>query len=350
MRESIWTVPTSGDTSLCWEYAAGRDDLISLYRKGKQRQWNADDRIDWSHALDPENPAQLDDEFNIGIYGSDIWNSMSPSERVQLRVHTEACRMSQFLHGEQAALVCAAKIVQTAPDLDAKFFAATQVVDEARHVEVFARYLNEKVGVIYPINQPFKTLVEQTVGDRRWDLVYLGMQILIEGLALAAFSAIRDTAQSPLAASIAAYVVEDEARHISFGRAALRDYYPKLTQAERDEREEFVVEACRLMGMRITTFDEVYRALGLPVEASAAHASRSRPMLYYRRRLFQRIVPTIKAIGLWGERVQRLFAELGVLDLGARDDAERMLSDDEEAAREFDARRAEVATAIVQGT
>ena len=43
------------------------------------------------------------------------------------------------MHGEQGALLCTAKIVETVPWIDAKYYAATQVMDEARHVEVFSR-------------------------------------------------------------------------------------------------------------------------------------------------------------------------------------------------------------------
>src|SRR4029077_7209859 len=155
--------------------------------------------------------------------------------------------LSQFMHGEQGALIATAKIVQTVPGVDAKFYAATQVMDEARHVEAYARLLHEKFELAYPITPGLKTLLEQTISDRRWDMTYLGMQILIEGLALAAFQRIRDTAKNNLAASANAYVMQDEARHVPFGRMALREYYPQLSDAERAEREEFTVEALYFM-------------------------------------------------------------------------------------------------------
>src|SRR5207245_5023356 len=185
---------------------------------------------------------QPDDQ--ILLLGTDMWNRMTKSERATLRRHLQAQQLSQFMHGEQGALLCASKIVQQVPSIDAKFYAATQVMDEARHVEVYARLLHEKFELAYPITPTLKAMLDSTISDRRWDMTYLGMQILIEGLALAAFQRIRDTAKNPLAASVNAYVMQDEARHVAFGRLALRDYYPQLSQAERDEREEFVVAAC----------------------------------------------------------------------------------------------------------
>ncbi|MEO8605697.1 MAG: ferritin-like domain-containing protein, partial [bacterium] len=244
--EEQWNIAGAFDTTFNWEYADGRESLLSLYEKGKNLQWNTSTRIDWSQDLDPENPQELPDE-SVNIFGSAVWNRLTKSEKANVRRHQQAWQLSQFLHGEQGALVCTAKIVQQVPSIDAKFYAATQVMDEARHVETYARLLHEKFELAYPITPTLKRLLGDVLSDSRWDLTYLGMQVLIEGLALAAFASIRDQAKNSLARAVNAYVMQDEARHVAFGRLALRDYYPHLTQAERDEREEFAVEACYLM-------------------------------------------------------------------------------------------------------
>ena len=116
------------------------------------------------------------------------------TEQGEAQRHVEAWRFSQFMHGEQGALICTAKIVQTVPDIDSKFYAATQVIDEARHVEVYSRYLHEKVQLVYPLNRNLESLLDDVISDSRWDMTYLGMQVLIEGLALAAFGVIRNMA------------------------------------------------------------------------------------------------------------------------------------------------------------
>src|SRR6266571_6748274 len=190
---------------------------------------------------------------------------MEEKERGNFRHHMAAWLNSQFLHGEQGALICAAKVVQTVPDVDCKFYAATQVMDEARHMETYSRYLREKIEMAFPINDYLKTLLADVVADDRWDMTCLGMQIMIEGLALAAFALIRDFSQEPLAKAINTYVMQDEARHVAFGRLSLREFYPQLTQAERDEREEFVVYASYVMRDRFLA-EEVWEHLGLPVD------------------------------------------------------------------------------------
>ena len=332
-----WIIPSRFDSLMRWEYEDGRDSLLRLYEKGKDRQWNGNTRIDWSLDLDPENPQLLPDE-QISIFGSDIWNRMTPPERANLRRHLQAQQLSQFMHGEQGALLCASKIVQQVPSIDAKFYAATQVVDEARHVEVYARLLHEKFELAYPITPTLKSLLDNVLTDARWDMTYLGMQVLIEGLALAAFASIRDHARNPLAAAVNAYVMEDEARHVAFGRIALRDYYPQLTEAERDEREEFAVEACHLMRDRFLSI-EVWEMLGLPVDERVRQVQQSERMKLFRTRLFTRIVPTIKDIGLWGPRIRKAYADMGVMAY-ADVDAEGLLARDEQVAADFDARRA----------
>jgi para-aminobenzoate N-oxygenase AurF len=337
--DTDWSVPGAFPTHFRWEYQDGSDNLLKLYQKGKDRQWDATTRIDWSQDLDPENPEELPDE-TIPIHASDVFRRLTREEKATVRRHFQAWQLSQFLHGEQGALVCTAKIVQQVPRIDAKFYAATQVIDEARHVEAYSRLLHDKFELAYPITPTLKRLLDNVLTDSRWDMTYLGMQVLIEGLALAAFASIRDEAKNRLAASVNAYVMQDEARHVAFGRFALRDYYPQLTQAERDEREEFAVEACYLMRDRFQA-EEVWAALGLPVAECAEHMLQSGFMQRYRTALFTRIVPVIKDIGLWGPKIRKAYGEMGILGFAETD--VQVLSDrDEAVAVEFDRARAEI--------
>jgi hypothetical protein len=334
-----WRVAQDFEAHFNWEYDDGREKLLNLYRKGKRQQWDADVRIDWSQDLDPENPAGMPDEM-IAIFGSPVWQRMNEKERTRVRHHVQAWQLSQFLHGEQGALVCAARIVQQVPDIDSKFYAATQVMDEARHVESFSRLLHEKYELVYPINPYLKSLLEDTLTDSRWDMTYLGMQVLIEGVALAAFGTIRDYAKNPLSRSVTAYVMQDESRHVAFGRLALRDYYPQLTDKERDEREEFVVEGCYLLRDRFLA-EEVWEQLGLPTDECTQWVENSELMRVYRSSLFTRIVPTIRDIGLWGPRVRKAYADMGILGF-ADGNVEGMGLKDEEVARQLEAALAEI--------
>src|SRR5215472_16040437 len=304
VEQTKWKFDGQSETCFTWEYDDSRAALLQLYDKGKKQQWDAGERIDWSLDLDPENPMMLDDRV-IPIFGTDVWNRMTEKERREARHHLQASQISQFM-------------------------------DDERHVEAYSRLLHEKFELAYPITHGLKSLLEQGLSDRRWDMTYLTMQILIEGLALAAFQRIRDQSKNPLAAAVNAYVMQDEARHVAFGRIALRDYYPQLSDAERGEREEFVVDACWHMRDRFNQL-EVWQRLGLPIDECIRLVDQSESMNLFRSRIFSRIVPTVRDIGLWAPRVQEAFAAMGAIEF-ASVDAAAQLANDARVADEFDAR------------
>jgi hypothetical protein len=352
VERGTWDVPAAGATRFNWDYDSGRGRLLDLYQRGKDKQWDATKRIDWELPVNPVNVMELPDDF-CPIYGSRQWDVLSQAERDELGHHLSAWLFSQFLHGEQGALTVAARIVESVPDMDSKFYAATQTMDEARHVELYSRFMREKIGMYYPINDDLARLLADALSDSRWDLPYLGMQVLIEGLALAAFGVHRDMAQNALVKQLLAYVMQDEARHVAFGRLALRDYYAGLTEAERADREDFVVEGCYLMRNRFRA-QEVWERMGFDVAECLEFTEHSPVQQAFRTLLFSRIVPCVKDIGLWGPKVQRAYVDLGVMD-AAQTDLDALMRQDEEIAEKVDAekyateltaRQSEVATAI----
>ncbi|MFC4913070.1 ferritin-like domain-containing protein [Actinomadura gamaensis] len=336
VEPSTATVPMAGDTRFTWEYDDGREKLLALYQKGKDRQWDSTTRIDWDLEVDPHDVLGVPDQ-SLAIYGSPYWEKMDERERGELRRHSSSWQFSQFVHGEQGAMLTAARIVEAVPDLDSKFYSATQTMDEARHVEIFSRFLQEKIGLVYPINTKLQDLLNETLGDSRWDMPYLGMQVLIEGLALAAFGVMRDMTTKPLPKQILTYVMQDEARHVAFGRLALRDYYRQLSAPELKEREEFVIQGCYLMRDRIRG-REIWTNFGVPVAEVDEMVKNSPYMRMFQSLLFSRIVPCVKDIGLWSPRIQATFEEMGVLE-ASRSDLDALMRNDEELADKLDAER-----------
>ncbi|MFG2604621.1 ferritin-like domain-containing protein [Streptomyces sp. NPDC048514] len=334
--DSPWQVAATGAARFSWEYDDGRDRLLALYQKGKDKQWDGSRRIDWDLEVDPYDALGTPEEA-MTLYGTKYWDKFTERDKGELRRHFASWQFSQFLHGEQGAMICAARIVESVPDLDAKFYSATQTMDEARHAEIYGRFLHEKIGLLYPINDNLRSLLDDTLRDSRWDMPYLGMQVLIEGLALAAFGMIRDTTDKPLPKQILTYVMQDEARHVAFGRMALRDYYRQLTDAELREREEFVIEGCHLMRDRLRGV-EVLENFGIPRAEAETLSERSEFLQLFRKLLFSRIVPCVKDIGLWGRRLQQAYVDMGVLEMGDAD-LDLLMSQDEELAERLDAER-----------
>jgi hypothetical protein len=298
-------------TTYTWSYEASRHDLRALYEKAKGEQWDGRTYLAWDTPVDAGDETVPDSQ--IAIYGSDLWRKLSPENIRELRRHAKSFTFSNFLHGEQGALLATAQIVNTVPWADAKFYASTQVMDEARHVEVYERYLREKIRLTYPINVHLKSLLDQILTDPRWDMKYLGMQILVEGLALAAFKFIHAFSTEPLIKEIVHMVMKDEARHVAFGVLSLKDFYTQeINEAERREREEFTFEACRLMRDRFLG-TEIWESFGFPVDECNEMALNAPSTREFRRLLFMRIVPNIKRLGLLSPFLRSGFEELGIL-------------------------------------
>jgi hypothetical protein len=322
------------DLAYNWEYSADRQRLMRLYENAKRDQWNATSRLDWSIDVDPE--SELIPDMAIGIYGSPIWDKLTDKERVRLRHEAITWQLCQFLHGEQGALLATAQIVDTVPWYEAKQYGATQVMDEARHVEVYRRFVQEKLEHEYPVNPELKKLLDLILTDSRWDMKFLGMQIMVEGLALAAFGTMRDTTTNALLRDLTAAVMEDEARHVAFGVLSLREFCQEVSDTERTEREDFVYEAAVLMRDRLLN-REVWETMGLDPDACVKLTLESPLMMEFRRRLFSKIVPNVKSLGLLSDRQRTRFADLGILEF------EHNTTSDVDQAVEEEQRRQQVA-------
>ncbi len=307
----IDTIPVAFDTIYTWQYGIERQDLRNLYEKSKSLMWNASSALAWDTDVDPE--AENSPDQVLPIYGTYLWDKLDKKREVpKLRRLSNAYMLSNFLHGEQGALLATSQIVSAVSGADAKFYAASQVMDEARHVEAYDRYLREKLEVTFPISPYLRTLLDEILKETRWDMKYLGMQILVEGLALAAFGMMQQTSKEPLIKQIVHMIVQDEARHVAFGVLALKGVYETMGSAELREREDFILEASRLMRDRFL-MQEVWECMDMPVAECVEVAQHSETMSMFRTLLFSKIVPNVKRLGLLTPRVRQGFEELGVL-------------------------------------
>jgi len=308
--DDLETILTSFDTNYVWNYGCLKEGLRDLYEKAKREQWNGTQQLAWDTAVDPESEI-IPAAFNpLQDYGP--FKRMDRKQVAHFRHATISWQLSQFLHGEQGALIAASQLVGAVPWTDAKYYAASQTMDEARHVEVFSRYVHEKLEWEWPINANLKRLLDIILMDSRWDLKYLGMQILVEGLAMAAFANLHQLAEEPLVKELIHYVMRDEARHVAFGVLSLKGYYRDMPANELADREDFVIEACLLMRDRLVG-EEVAEAIGFdPVEVRDIILE-SPIMQMFRQALFARVVPNIKCLGLLTPRVRRAFEEMRII-------------------------------------
>jgi hypothetical protein len=310
------------DAVFTWDYERSRPALVKLYEKAKTSQWNVTTDLDWSIPVDQEkvalnNMAREDVQFfsdAVDLTGTPF-EKWTEQQWVELAIEGQNWTLSQFLHGEQGALLCTARIVETVPWIDAKYYAATQVVDEARHVEVFAKYLDEKLSGHYPINAHLGLLLDDILAESRWDMTYLGMQIMVEGLALAAFGFLHQMTTEPLLKRLLRYVMSDEARHVAFGVLSLQEYYKELTDAEMKDRQEFAFEAAVRMRDRFLQ-QEVWDRMGVPVKDALQLVMADEGRAMFQNILFSKIVPNCKKLGLLERNdawLRKRFTELGVI-------------------------------------
>ena len=304
----IFNTPLTG--SYNWDYTVADNRIKRLYELGKELNWNGSIDLDWSNHIKrgdlPVKP-EFDDLGNV--YPE--YNDMSDEEKREVSWHASAWGLSQFLHGEQGALLVASQLVSCAPTYQAKLYAASQCFDEARHVEVFNRYLQDVMGMSYPISPSLKALLDKGLTDPRWDLKFIAMQIIIEGLALAAFQSTKMTTSCPLLRDLTHYVIRDEARHVTFGVNYLTSFVTTLTEEERIEREDFCLEACTVMRNRFKQY-EVWEKWGFDLEYTDEWSKENTLSSQFQYLLFNRVMPNLKKIGLLPDRLLPKYEQLGV--------------------------------------
>jgi hypothetical protein len=320
VNEITHMVKNNADTLFSWDYSLARPQLRKLYEKAKVGQWNATTDLPWETPVDIEGTIVADQAaigrgFDMSLYGDTPVKNWEQKEWLEFGVQARKWSLSQFLHGEQGALICTAKIVETVPWYDAKLYASTQVMDEARHVEVFARYLDEKLEGGYQINAHLRALLDDIVTDSRWDMTYLGMQIMVEGLALAAFGYMHQLTGEPLLKKLLRYVMSDEARHVAFGVLSLQEVYAQMSDVEIKERQIFAFEASLRMRDRFLQ-QEVWERMGIDPRKIMPVVLNDPTRVFFQQMLFSKIVPNCKKLGLLDRNdswLRRRFEEIGVI-------------------------------------
>jgi len=307
----IFKTPLTGAYN--WDYIVVDDRIKKLYELGKKLNWNEDFDLDWSQNF-PKDQFLINSEiFKTPEVELDGYDELSFEHKIEMDRHRVSWNLSQFLHGEQGALLVASQLVSCAPTFNAKLYAASQTFDEARHVNCFNRYLKEKIGFQYPSTDGLKSLMDKILTDERWDLKFIGMQIIIEGLALAAFNNLKLILNDGLLKQLLHYVIRDEARHVTFGVNYLEDYLKTLTKSEIEDRAQFAFEACVVMRDRLISGEVISRFLDYTPEEANRIAEESEQGENFKNLLFTKIIPNLTRIGLITDKVKPKYERLGVL-------------------------------------
>ncbi len=326
-------IPATHSAYFDWTYPSDHAEMRDLYARAKDGQWDGATYLDWRTSVDPTNPEvpiippyfinfEKLEEFGVRLDEKTRW---------RLTSDFVSWMLSQFLHGEQGALFASAQVTEAVQFFDGKLYGATQVMDEARHVEVFHRYLDTKLDKVYQVNDNLFVIIDALMSDSRWDMKFLGMQIMVEGLALGAFGAIYKLTKEPLLKSLLKMVIQDEARHVHYGVLALREHFnTALTPAERREREDWSFEVALLMRNRFMAY-EVYEEW---FEGTLTRAQwrevvlGSRGFEEFRHVMFSRLVPNLREIGLLSDRIKPHYESVGLLKYMGMKSADQLTGDE----------------------
>ncbi|MFK8019095.1 MAG: ferritin-like domain-containing protein [Pseudomonadales bacterium] len=302
----IFNTPLTG--SYNWDYSVQDDRIKKLYELGKQLNWNAEVDIDWSLPMQEHLAPDLNTFEEYGPYAA-----LSEEGKKEVNHHMNAWTLSQFLHGEQGALLVASQLTCCAPSFNAKMYAASQTFDEARHVEAFNKLIQTRVGHCYPVDPSLKYLLDKILTDPRWDLKFIGMQLVIEGFALSAFTTMKSISEGSVVGELLHYVIRDEARHVTFGVNYLEAFVKTLTEDEKEDRAMFAYEACVVARERLIPTG-VFEHFGWDVAEARELYLRGPLISQFRNLLFSKIVPNLRRIGLLTDAVRPKFEELGILE------------------------------------
>ena len=295
---------------LLTDYASTRPDIVALYERSKGRQWNATTDLPWETLVALDAPIIV--EERLALYGTPQFEAMSPAARKRYNVLETAWIVSQFLHAEQTSMIACGQLMVMLPDIDAKLYAASQGYDEARHAECYRRYLDEKLGIIYPIDDDLKFLCDAALNGTEWASKLVASQLIVESFTLGSFKTILTSAVEPLLIAMLAHIVQDEARHVAFGRLALERSIRESSESDRACHEDFVAACARVL------YDgffprAVFEELGLPdIDRLRTSVFASNQQRCFRENIFAVLIPGVRDIGLLTKRTKQKYVTLGI--------------------------------------
>jgi hypothetical protein len=313
------TIAASTETYFRHTYAADHEEMQRLYEQAKRDQWNASRDIDWS-CPEPADGRLIADDL-VDVYGTRYWDALSERDRVELNRRSAAWRLTLLVHGEHGAMLVCSQLVECLKSQDQKLFQATQVVDEGRHNEALARYLATRLGDAYPISDGTRELFDTILGDPRWYVKTIALQLVAETFAVSLFKMLAETSVDPMLREICRRILQDEARHMGFGMLSLPEVVAQASETERRELEEITVWA---LGRTLTGLfpRSLYEELGYSRadietirELRRTRAAGGMEDLFrrtFRRELHTSLIRNLVKIGLLTPRVRPQLASLGI--------------------------------------
>jgi len=315
------TIEASVKTLWRYDYDSNIKPLRDLYEVAKREQWNAASDIPWQIETDA---SQIGDMSALNSEPYDFVMALPKEKQIEFAKRRSAHLLSNFLHGEQGAMMICGQLVDVVPDMDGKLYASTQVIDEARHVEVFHRYI-QRLDRVYPIMPGLKALLDAVLTADLWQMKCIGMQVIAESIAMGSFKTMLAITHDEVFKKILELTAQDEARHVSYGLIYMKDAIPRMNEPDRDRLEDFAFTAMTLLattpqmdkGGAPDPMEQIYLELGIdPAKAVSEIVSRlSDPeVLKAQPNPFRDYAyPQLERVGLITDRTRSKYQEMGLV-------------------------------------
>jgi hypothetical protein len=297
-----------------WEYGSEVAELRNLYEKGKVSQWNAETDLDWSIPVSNDDWVLAPEASLLG-QACKLMGKDEPTQKAAA-FDELAFLLSQLLHGEQAALQLCGQLTNVCDKMDQKWYAASQVIDEARHVEVLSKFLARKMGTIYPIGPTLKYLLDELLEAQGMQKKTLGMQTLFEGTAVGIMDLMRQMSRNALVSEMIKRVEQDEARHAAFGVLTMRRVVREASREQMNEMEDWAFSILEALNanQQLDMLQVLGPKYGIDPEAITKlmvampnHAElNSIPFMHT-------VVPNLQRLGLLTERTEASWRRVGLM-------------------------------------
>jgi hypothetical protein len=293
--------------------------------------------IDFDEPFDMENEMLLPEEMIISLSTDYVSNHLSDwKTRVRFVNQSTLRTFSSILHGEQGALNLSASLCHVLKDQGAQEYAANQTREEARHVTAFAKYIKARWGKPVECGPTLKTLLVDIIGSPEVYKKIIGMQMLVEGLAMGAFATVFAKTNDPLAKKLMQLVMTDEAFHHKFGKIWADRTIPHLSEKEHETIELWAAHCFQTLLFNLvapTQQRDLYEEFGLDPDRVIAEMAANmtdeirRENMKEQSNIFRVLVKTLLNAGIITDRTKAFYGTYVDIE-ELRGEGDRMVGDD----------------------
>ena len=313
-------------------YAERTDAFDEIISATVDHFWDPNDKryLDFdSSPMNLDEEMIMPPEFCIELQTS-IADKLDEGQKIKLANQNTRFIVSTLLHGEQGALSLSASLTSILRDPGSQEYAANQTREEARHVAGFSNYVKTRWGTPVQSGETVRHFLTDIIRSPAVYKKLIGMQMMIEGLAMGAFATIQRDTNDPLLKRLIQFTMADEAGHHKFGKIWADRTVPKLDEEEHIFVEDWSAEVFQILLFNLVNSEQkqgIYGEFGLDwrdVRAAVLEAFTEedrRADMTNNTNVFRVLIKTLLKAGIITDRTKHVYANWVDMDeLKAEDD------------------------------